>query len=259
MVTLFHRDLGGAGRPPLVLLHGMLGSSRNWQTTGRELAENFHVFALDLRNHGSSPHADEQSYAAMADDVLAWLDAQGIARATLMGHSMGGKTAMLLACRHPERVERLIIVDIAPKDYFWPAHRAEFAAMNELNLGDLRSRAEAELRFEARVASWPMRKFLATNLDRTGEDGPWRWIVNLPVLTNALAAMEANPLGAEDRFAGPTLFIAGGKSRYIVDAEDRAAVLAHFPAARIETIAASGHNPHMETREEFVALVRARV
>jgi pimeloyl-ACP methyl ester carboxylesterase len=127
----------------------------------------YHVLALDLRNHGGSPHDDEMTYAAMAGDVIAWLDVQGLARVTLLGHSMGGKVAMLLACRHPDRVARLIVVDIAPKDYFWVAHRAEFAAMNELDLTSLQSRAEAELRFEARVDDWAMRKFIATNLERT--------------------------------------------------------------------------------------------
>ena len=109
-VILSHRDLGGAGRPPLVLLHGMLGSSRNWQTTGRDLAEHCHVLAPDLRNHGMSPHAGSMRYDEMVADVLAWIEAQGLARATLLGHSMGGKVAMLLACRHPERVERLLAV-----------------------------------------------------------------------------------------------------------------------------------------------------
>lgn len=255
-MLLFHRDLGGDGNPPLVILHGLLGSSRNWQTVGRDLAGAFHVFALDLRNHGGSPHADEMTYEAMVGDVIAWLDAQGLPRVTLMGHSMGGKVAMLLACRHPARVERLIIVDVAPKDYFWAAHRAEFAAMNELDLEHLASRGEAELSFEARVNDWAMRKFLATNLERAPEGGQrWRWIVNLPVLTAALSALEKNPLGPEDRFEGATLLVVGGKSRYFA-AEDHANVLKHFPNAKVETIAESGHNPHMEAREAFVARVR---
>src|SRR5205814_2604510 len=96
----------------------------------------------------------------MMADVLAWLNEQKIERATFVGHSMGGKVAMLLACRHAGRVDRLVVVDIAPKNYLWPAHRTNFAAMTELNLGDLRSRAEAELRLEGRVPSWPLRKFL---------------------------------------------------------------------------------------------------
>lgn len=252
-MTLFHRDLGGAGKPPLVLLHGMLGSSRNWQTAGADLAARYHVFALDLRNHGRSPHADTMSYEEMMADVLGWLDAQGLARAIFVGHSMGGKIAMLLACRQPELAERLVIVDIAPKNYFWPAHRQSFAAMNELALADLHSRAEAELRFEARVPSWPMRKFLTTNLERTAE-GKWFWQINLPVLTTALPELEKNPLRADDRFAGPALFLAGGKSNYI-EAGDHAVIRTHFPAAEIRILANSGHNPHMELREEFVAAV----
>ena len=253
VVTLFHRDLGGAGKPPLILLHGMLGSSRNWQTTGADLAAHFHVFALDLRNHGRSPHTATMSYEEMMADVLEFLEAQKLGRVTLVGHSMGGKVAMLLACRHPERVERLVVVDIAPKNYYWPGHRASFAAMNELNLADLHSRSEAEMRFEARVPSWPTRKFLTTNLERSPE-GAWYWLINLPVVTAALPALEKNPLRAEDRFSGPTRFLAGEKSNYIEPA-DHAAIRAHFPAVEIQTLPNCGHNPHMEARDAFVAAV----
>src|ERR1019366_6953566 len=109
--ALFHRDFGGGEAPASVILHGMLGSSRNWQTVGRELGAARRVCALDLRNHGMSPHADSMTYDEMAGDVLAWMDAHGVGRAELIGHSMGGKVAMLLACRHPERVGRLVVVD----------------------------------------------------------------------------------------------------------------------------------------------------
>jgi pimeloyl-ACP methyl ester carboxylesterase len=252
-VLLHHADLGGAGHPPVILLHGLLGSSRNWLTTGRDLAQSFHVLALDARNHGKSPHAPEMSYAAMVEDTLSWMQAQGLERAMLVGHSMGGKTAMRLACRHPERVERLVVVDIAPKDYSWAAHRAEFLAMTELDLASLHSRQEAEMRFEARVHDLGMRKFLATNLERAPEGG-WRWIVNLPVLAQALPVLERNSLQPDDRFEGPTLFILGGRSRY-AEARDHDLIRRHFPAARIEIIPDSGHNPHMDKREEFVRLV----
>ncbi len=255
-------DLGGAGQPPMIVLHGLLGSARNWLSTGRDLAgstgspqgKHFHVFALDARNHGKSPHAPEMSYEVMVADIIRWLDAQGLARVVIVGHSMGGKTAMLLACRHPERVERLVVVDVAPKDYSWTAHRAEFLAMTELDLGSLKSRQEAELRFEARVDNLGMRKFLATNLVQ--EHGHWRWQVNVPVLTEAMPALEKNSLQSEDRFAGPALFILGGRSRY-AEERDHDLMRHHFPAATIEVIAASGHNPHMDSREEFVRLVNA--
>lgn len=250
MVTLHHRDLGGGGKSPLVILHGLLGSSRNWQTAGRDLAAAHYVLALDARNHGQSPHAAPMNYEAMVADTIGWLDAQGLAKITLLGHSMGGKTAMQLACRHPERVERLIVVDIAPKTYRWAEHRAEFAAMNELDLAALGSRAEAEQRFEARVLDWAMRKFLVTNLERTPDD-TWRWAINLPLLTSSLETLEATPLGPGESFAGPTLFVTGGKSGYVQET-DHGVMRRHFPAARIELMADSGHNPHMEARADFV-------
>jgi pimeloyl-ACP methyl ester carboxylesterase len=206
---------------------------------------------LDLRNHGKSPWHAVMTYEAMVADVLAWLDMRGLGAIDLMGHSMGGKVAMLLACRHPERVRQLVVVDIAPKAYLSHGHRAEFAAMNELRLAELQSRGEAELKMEGRVPDWAMRKFLTTNLER-GEDGGWRWAVNLPVLTRALPEVESNPLGEGERFAGPVLFLRGGKSRYVSE-EDAARVTEFFPAARVETIAAAGHNPHMETKAEFCA------
>jgi pimeloyl-ACP methyl ester carboxylesterase len=257
-VNLTSRDLGGAGKAPLLLLHGLLGSGRNWQTAGAGLAEaadGRNVWALDMRNHGKSPWNDVMTYDAMVADVLCWLDAQGMAAVDLMGHSMGGKVAMALACRHPERVRRLVVVDIAPKGYLSHGHRAEFAAMNELRLSELQSRGEAELKMEGRVPDWGMRKFLTTNLER-GEDGAWRWAVNLPVLTSALPELEANPLGAVEGYQGLVLLVRGGRSRYVTD-EDVGKINDHFPSARVETITTAGHNPHMETREDFCAAVGA--
>jgi pimeloyl-ACP methyl ester carboxylesterase len=230
----------------------MLGSSRNWQTVGRDLAARRRTIALDLRNHGESPHAAVMTYDSMVADVLAWLDVRAIGAADFIGHSMGGKVAMVLACRHPERVRRLVIVDIAPKPYAWPAHRVEFAAMGGLDLASLRSRAEAESRLETDIPEWPMRKFLVSSLERTPVG--WSWQFNLPILAASLPELERNPLAPADRFTGPTLFVVGGKSRYVLP-EDVDAIRAHFPAARVETLAGSGHNPHIDAREAFVAAV----
>ncbi len=249
-MQLFHRELGGAGKPPLVILHGMLGSSRNWISAGADMAAGFHVFALDLRNHGRSPHEEEMTYNAMVGDVLGWLDAQGLARVTLLGHSLGGKVAMRLACRNPARVERLIVVDIAPKDYPEKANRAEFTAMNALRLDAITTRDDAEKFFAPLVPVWAMRKFLTTNLEQDA-DGAWCWMINLPALTVAQPELVKNPLAPDDVFAGPARFLVGLKSDYVRPA-DEAGIRRHFPAAEITTIVASGHNPHMETRSEFV-------
>ena len=239
----------------MVVLHGLLGSSRNWQSTGADLAARYHVLALDLRNHGRSPHAAEMTFEAMAGDVLGWMDAHGIGRATVMGHSLGGKVAMAIACRHPERVEKLVVVDVAPKNYEITSHQNDFAALNELDLRTLKTRGEAELRFEARVSSLGMRKFLATNLERDPETDTWHWIINLPVLTAELPELARNSLTRGDRFAGPTLFVIGGKSRYVDLLTDRDNILEIFPTVHFEVIAEARHNPHMDSRLDFVRVV----
>ncbi len=189
------------------------------------------------------------NYDDLVADVLAWMDERGMVRADFMGHSMGGKVAMVLACRYPERVNRLIVVDIAPKSYRSAGSRAEFAAMHEINLSELKSRTEAELKMETRVPDWGMRKFLTTNLERSDEGG-WKWAINLSGITAALPELEDNPLAANDHFSGPTLFVLGGKSRYVT-AEDHASIRTHFPVVDIETLPESGHNPHMQSREAF--------
>lgn len=254
-VALFHRDFGGSGEPARIILHGLLGSSRNWMTAGRDLAGSRRVFALDLRNHGLSPHADAMSYEAMAADVTAWMDRMGIGAAELVGHSMGGKVAMLLACRQPARVGRLVVVDIAPKSYHWPDRGAELRAMGGLDLSGLASRAQAEARLGAQVPDPATRTFVLTNLERVPPDG-WRWLVNIPALKAALPGLERNPLGPGDRFGGPALFIAGGRSAYVLPA-DHAAIRAAFPAARIVVLRDSGHNPHVDAREAFVGAVNS--
>lgn len=254
VLQLFHRDFGGAGNPPLVVIHGLLGSSRNWQTVGADLSARRHVLAVDLRNHGQSPHDGEQDFAAMEADVLRWMDGQGIARAAVMGHSMGGKVAMALACHHADRVERLVSVDIAPRDYDASKFRDILEAMLALEPEKFASRAEAETQLSATVKDWGMIKFLTTNLER-GDDGRFHWRVNVPALHAELDEIARTSLGPDDRYEGPTLFVVGGYSRH-VRAEDRPEIAARFPQARIETVAESGHNPHIEQRVTFVEVVR---
>lgn len=250
VVPLHARHFGGEGLPPLVILHGLLGSSRNWQTVARDLTDRFSVWALDLRNHGASPWSDTMTYPEIAADVLAWLDARGFDRVHLLGHSMGGKTAMRLAADHPARLRSLTVVDIAPRDYEHH-HRTEFAAMAALDLAALPDRKAADAALAAGVPDWPMRQFLLTNLARR-DDGRFAWDIHLAALAAALPALSATPLAPHEGFAGRTTCIIGGKSAF-VRPEDRATLLRHFPHAALIDLPASGHNPHIEDRANFVA------
>jgi pimeloyl-ACP methyl ester carboxylesterase len=248
-LPLIVRELGGAGAP-LVVLHGLLGSSRNWQSAGVALAERGHrVLAPDLRNHGSSPWGDDCSYAALAADVVAMLDRLALGPVHLVGHSMGGKAAMRLVMDRPDLVARLTVVDIAPRAYS-DRVRVEFAAMNALDLSAVKSRKDAEEKLTAQVPEWGMRQFILTNLGQDTE-GRWRWTVNREALTNSLPEILGNPLAAGEIWDGPTRFLRGGKSNYIRD-EDVATIRAHFPQADVVTLPESAHNPHFEARAGFV-------
>ncbi len=253
---LFERFLGGEGNPPLVILHGLLGSSRNWKAAGEGLTGAFSVTALDLRNHGNSPWADTHGYGDLVEDLGQWLDGKGLEKATIMGHSMGGKAGMLFACTYPERVEQLYIADISPRDYD-PQYSDYLRAMKAIDTEALKSRAEAEDRLEEVVESWGMRQFLLTNLIRD-EAGDFRWQVNIDVLLEAMPELAGNPLDAEAKYVGPTLFLRGGRSLFIRDV-DRSLIRKHFPKSHLVTLKEAGHNVHVDDRETFVeSVVEAR-
>ena len=250
-MKLFHRELGGEGKPPLIILHGLLGSSRTWQTAARDLASRFHVFALDLRNHGESPHAPEQTFCLMVADVIEWMDDRRLGKASVLGHSLGGKVAMLLACRHEARVESLCVVDIAPRAY--EARSAEMEAMLGLALKGITFRAEADKHLARVIPNPVLRRFLLTNLVRS-ETGEFRWQPNLAAFIAALPALRSSPLDPQDQFQGKTLFLAGGLSSF-VGKEDEALIHRHFPRASIVRLPGSGHFPHVDDRPGFVASI----
>lgn len=252
-VELAERALGGAeDAPALVLLHGLLGSSRNWQTAGKQLAESFRVIALDLRNHGGSPHDRHMDYPSMAADVLTWMDHSGLERMHLLGHSMGGKVAMYLACRYPERIQSLTVVDIAPRAYP-PRWEREFAAMRRMPVHQFTKRQEAEEWLEKDISDWAFRKFLVSNLERD-PDGGFRWIVNLGILESALPNLFRQIPEPGQGYDGPVLFLRGSQSKFVSDA-DLPMIEGFFPQAKLVTVEGAGHNVHFDQTERFVSIV----
>lgn len=238
--------------PPLVVAHGLFGSARNWGSVARALATRREVVAVDMRNHGHSPHLPSQTYEEMAGDLAEVIESLD-GRADLLGHSMGGKAAMVLALRRPALVRRLIVADIAPVAYDHD-HGAIIAALRALDLAALHSRAEADRRLAAAIPERVLRGFLLQSLDLHGEGGP-HWRLNLPVLATATRDLSGWP-EAKARFDGPALFLNGSESRY-VRPEHHATIHRLFPAARFATIEGAGHWLHAEKPAEFLAAVSA--
>lgn len=256
-MELFFREYGEVGSPQIVIMHGLLGSSRNWQAAAKDLAKRYHVFCLDLRNHGDSPAAEPHTYEAMMEDVLEFLDEHVDGRPVLLGHSMGGKLAMKIACEYPMAIRKLVVVDIQPHRY--PNnHDDDFGGMRAVDLDELESRTDAETEMLPHVPNWKMRKFLLTNLEKDRETGKFRWLVNLDAIEAGQRDIEASPIGAGDRYEGEALFIMGGRSRYFVK-DEVPQLREYFPASALEVIPESGHNPHFECRERFVEIVQGFV
>jgi esterase len=242
----YHRS--GQGRP-LVVLHGLFGTWENLGASVRALAEHWDVIAPDLRNHGRSVHTQEHSYPLMAADLAELLDSLSIESVSLLGHSMGGKVAMEFALTYPKRVEKLIVVDIAPVEY--PAHHRDvFAGIAAIDLQIIKSRSEADQLLSQRVESPGVRAFLLKNLYR--EEGSFRWRANFATLEREYAHIAAAP--ASGRFAAPTLFIKGANSNYLLN-EYQQAVTERFTNVQLKIISDAGHWPHAEKPETFLRLV----
>lgn len=244
-------EVQGSG-PPLVILHGLFGSARNWQGVAHELAGRYRVVRVDLRNHGHSPHAARMDYAALAADVATLLAALALTEVTLLGHSMGGKTAMTLALTEPARVARLVVVDIAPVAYA-DQHTPIIDALLALPLGAIRRRQEADTLLQAAIPDVAVRLFVLQNLvlEATGA----RWRLNLPALKTGLAALSGGlPVAATARFVGASCFIRGEHSTRVLPAH-AGLIRAHFPHSSVHTVAAAGHWPHTQAPREFTRVL----
>lgn len=256
-LTLATTDLStDRSETPLVILHGLFGQRKNWTSLQKQFARSRPAIAADLRNHGESPWDDAMDYAAMAADVAGLIEEKRDGGpVAVLGHSMGGKAAMMLALTRPELVERLIVVDIAPAPSAASSTAGGLAAyaqaMRDLDLSEVTRRGDADAMLADAVPDQAVRAFLLTNLAREGEG--YGWQPNLDVLAARMDDIEdfPEPEGGAMPYEGETLFIAGGKSDY-VGPQHRAAIDRLFPRSRIETIADAGHWVHAEAPRPFM-------
>lgn len=241
----------GSGKP-LIILHGLFGSADNWFSIAKELEKQFTLYLVDQRNHGDSPNSTEWTYALMAADLLELMDGEGIGQAYLMGHSMGGKTVMQFALSHPERVEKLIVADIAPR--YYPLHHQEILeGLNAIPIHSLKSRKEADDVLSRHIPSIGIRQFLLKSLGRD-DAGGFKWKINLPVITEKIEIV-GQEIDSETSFENPTLFMAGENSDYIRP-EDQESILRLFPNSQTIFIPNAGHWLHAEQPAAVIEAVR---
>jgi pimeloyl-ACP methyl ester carboxylesterase len=240
--------------PPVAILHGLFGSGRNWRSIAQQLAARNRVLTFDLRNHGASPWAEQMSYPEMVEDLRASLRARGIAHTALLGHSMGGKVAMLTALLYPAEVDRLIVVDIAPAPNP-PALLAYVQAMRTADLHGVTRRGDVDARLAETVHDPAERGFLLQNL--IIDEGTARWRLNLDAIERDFPEIVGfPPLPADTAYRGPTLFVAGARSDHIRPGQEPG-IRQLFPRARITRIEEAGHWVHAEQPQAFLQAVEA--
>jgi len=246
-----HSNIIGKGKS-FIILHGFLGMGDNWKTLAKQFSEwGYEVHLIDQRNHGRSPHSSEFNYQAMAEDLVEYCELNGLVDIVLLGHSMGGKTAMEFAVRYPNYISKLIIADIAPK-YYAPHHQDILDGLQALDFSIIKTRGEADKALAAYVVEPGIRMFLLKNL-YWKEKGLLGLRVNIAVLA-AKANEVGTALAVSKLYDRETLFLKGAKSKYILDT-DRDLIEAHFPKARIEIIPNSGHWLHAENPMVFASKI----
>jgi esterase len=238
-----------ADNKTILILHGLFGSKRNWQSIARQLSDKFQVFTLDLRNHGESEHADAMSYPDMADDVFQFISEHGLGEVSVVGHSMGGKVAMQMALEHPDIIKRLVVIDIAPVQY---QHGFDnlITSLDTLPLDQISSRQEADEYLKTSVQPESLRQFLLQNLRKLETGFAWR--INLKAIQSCIDELMDFPKAhREQQYQNPVLFLKGEKSDYIKHLYERQ-LFRFFPRALFITVAGAGHWLHAEN-PDFVA------
>ena len=248
---ILHSNIIGEGKP-FVILHGFLGMGDNWKTLAKQFSESNHqVHLVDQRNHGRSFHSEDFDYELMAEDLKAYCKEHNLNDIVLLGHSMGGKTAMLFAALFPELVSKLIVADISPR-YYPVHHDAILEGLSKLDFSEIKTRGEADKTLSNYVKDTGTRMFLLKNLYWV-EKGQLGLRINLPVLKNNVSEVgEAFPIHAT--FNKDTLFLRGDKSEYIGE-QDEAIIHRHFPNSEIVTIKNAGHWLHAENPKDFYEAV----
>jgi len=248
-MELFFRE-AGAGYP-IIILHGLFGSSDNWLTVTKKVAERYKVVLPDQRNHGQSGHSEEFTYESMAADLKSFIEQQRIEQPVVMGHSMGGKVAMKFALTYPDMPKKLIVVDIAPR--YYPIHHGKILeGLNAINLDNLRNRKDAEIALGQYEPRKPVVQFLLKNLYRN-EHGGFSWRINLPIITQKIENV-GEKIEASDAVNLPTLFVGGAQSDYITD-DDHEEIRHLFPQAQIKAIPDAGHWVHAEQPNRFLKAI----
>ncbi|MFM9838395.1 MAG: alpha/beta fold hydrolase [Cyclobacteriaceae bacterium] len=247
-MKLFYRQAGQG--QPLIILHGLFGSSDNWYSLSKVFSESFTVYTVDQRNHGQSPHSDEFDYKLLTEDLEEFLQEHAIKDPIVIGHSMGGKTAMNLAIKNPSLIQKLIVVDIAPKSY--PVHHDQILdGLTAIPIATLASRNEADTILAKFVPELDVRQFLLKNLSRNS-NGKFEWKINVSAIEKHIEEI-GQGMQYEGTFAKPTLFIKGARSNYFKPGDDEL-ILKLFPAAKMTTLD-TGHWVQAEKPQEFVQSV----
>lgn len=231
----------------LIILHGLFGSLDNWMTLAKKWSENYQVWIVDQRNHGQSPHSDEFDYSLMAEDLKNFIEEHQIDRPIILGHSMGGKTAMEFAVNYPNSLKKLIVVDIAPVSY-QVHHYGIIEALESVDLDKVQSRKDAEEQLKSKIKEFGIRQFLLKNLYRKSKE-EYAWRFNLPIIKKQIVPISEWSI-SDKTYEGDTLFISGENSDYILP-EYGAEIAAKFPNYELEEIANAGHWVHAEAPEEF--------
>lgn len=244
---ILHSKIEGNGEP-ILILHGFLGMLDNWKTLGGQyVASGFEVHLIDQRNHGQSFWSDNFNYDVLSDDLLRYMGHHKLNQSIILGHSMGGKTAMQFACDHPERTEKLLVADIGPK-YYPPHHQPIIDALNALGLEAFTSRNKADAELRKNISDLGTRQFLLKNMYWI-EKGKLAFRFNLDLLSGKMEEVGEN-ITTSDSYDGPTLFLRGDRSEYIAPG-DLPDFRQHFPQAEMETIDNAGHWLHAENPEQF--------